>query len=252
MPKPPGRIHPILSSSPNQWINRLAERHAAFAALAVTAEERNQLDRWLTSRFVLATLKLEEIDVARKPWTRHAGPGQDAAPFIIAQVTNALREIMIRANAEGQQARLTPELLVKLGGAGFRTDDAYAEGSIAQLPAAYVAQAVENACDWFAAESFAELNPMEQAAIVLLRLATIRPFAQANQATALVAASLFTLRAGLPPLVLKPELHTAFRQAMIESEQMNMQPLVELMAEAVSSTLGEMVSFVRQARGERE
>ncbi|HKQ08643.1 MAG TPA: Fic family protein [Blastocatellia bacterium] len=252
MPRPPGRIHPILSNSPNEWVNHLARRHAAFAALAVTPEERGQLDRWLVSRFVMATLELEGIDVARKPWTRHAGPAQDAAPFIITQLTNAAREVIRLTNAEGQLARLTPELLVKLGGAGFRTDDACAEGSSARLPAAYVAQAVENACDWFAAESFAELNPIEQAAIVLLRLATIRPFEQANQATALVAASLFTLRAGLPPLVMKPERHTAFRQAMIESEQMNMQPLVELMADAVSSTLGEMVSFVRQARGERE
>jgi len=236
MPGPPRRIPPILSNSPSQWINRLAERYAAFAALAVTAEERRRLEAWLIELFVQATLEIEPLE---------------ALPNLRAQVTNALREVIGLTNAEGQQARLTPERLIKLGGAGFRTDDAGAEGSTAQLPAAYVAQAVGNACDWFAAESFTELNPIEQAAIVLLRLATIRPFAQANQATALVAASLFTRRAGLPPLLIKPELHTAFRQAMLESEQMNMQPLVELMADAVSSTLGEMVSFVRQARGER-
>src|SRR5581483_441661 len=124
---------------------------------------RHQLEAWLIELFVQATLEIDALE---------------ALPNLRAQVTNALREVIRLTNAEGQRAQLTPELLVKLGGAGFRTDDAGAEGSTAQLPAAYVAQAVENACDWFAAESFAELNPIEQAAIVLLRLATIRPFAQ--------------------------------------------------------------------------
>ena len=252
MSRPPGRIGPILSSAPNQWGNRLAERAATFATLAVTPEERRELETWLVSRFVFATLELEQIDVARKPWARPAGPAKDAAPFVIAQLTNALREVIILANSAGRQARLTPELLIKLGGAGLRTSDDSGDNSPAQVPAAYLGQAIENACDWFAAESFAELNPVEQAAIVLLRLASLQPFEQANQATALVAASLFTLRAELPPLIIKPPMQAAFRQAITEAEQMNMQALVELIASAISSTLDEMIGFVRQTRGGRE
>src|SRR5437868_12100843 len=52
MSRPPGRIGPILSSAPNQWGNRLAERAATFATLAVTPEERRELETWLVSRFV--------------------------------------------------------------------------------------------------------------------------------------------------------------------------------------------------------
>jgi Fic family protein len=252
MQRPPGRIGPILSRSPNEWIKHINERHRAFAALEVSIEERRQLDSWVVSRFVFATLQLEQIDVGRKPCARNVELAKDAAPFVIAHLTNALREIIMLASVEGQDARLTPELLVKTAGAGFRTRDDSASRAATQVPAAYLAQTIENACDWFAAESFAELNPIEQAAIVFLRLVTIQPFEQANEATALVAASLFTLRANLPPIVIKPEMQTAFLSALVEAGQMNMQPLVELIADAVSLTLDEMRSFVKQARGERE
>jgi Fic family protein len=251
MHRPPGRIGPILSRSPNEWINRVNQRHRTFAALKVTIDERRDLDTWLTSRFVSATLWLEQIDVAREAWARNASPAADRAPFIIAHLTNALREAMLLASVEGQQARLTPALLVRLSGAGLRTDDEGVNRSTVYMPAAHVARAVETACDWFAAESFDELNPVEQAAIVFLRLATIQPFEQASEATALVAASLFTLRAGLPPVTIRPEMQPAYENALVEAGQMNMQPLVELMAEAVSLTLDGMTEFVQQARGRR-
>jgi len=248
MQRPPGRIGPILSGSPNQWINQVNQRYGALAALGVTPEERRQLDSWLISRFVLATLRLEEIDVARKPWARDIELAKEATPFVIAHLTNALREIIILVGIAGDDAQLTPELLIKLSGADFRISDDLADRSTVAIPAAYLAQIIEQACDWFAAESFVELNPIEQAAIVFLRLVTIQPFEQANQATAMVAASLFTLRAKLPPIVIKPEMQTAFLKARREAGQMNMQPLVELIAEAVSLTLDEMSGFVKQAR----
>ncbi|HJQ25065.1 MAG TPA: Fic family protein [Blastocatellia bacterium] len=212
----------ILSGAPNEWGKRLGERAAQFAALAVTAEERRELETWLIDEFVRATVEREQIDSM-----------------------NALREVIRLTNTEGQQAQLTLERLIKLGG-GLRTNDD--ERSIAQVSIGHLRQAVENACDWFAAESFAELNPIEQAAIVLLRLVSLQPFAQANRATALVAASLFTLRAELPPLIIKPQMRATFQRAIAEAEQMNIQPLVELIAAAVSSTLDEMIGFVRQAR----
>src|SRR5207237_617717 len=138
----------------------------------VTIAERRQLDSWMISRFVLATLQLEQVDVARKPWARNLEPAKDATPFVIAHLTNALREVIILTSGAGQQARLTPELLVKLNGAGLRTRDDSANRSATQAPAAHLAQTLENACDWFAVDSFAELNPIEQAAIVFLRLTT--------------------------------------------------------------------------------
>jgi len=249
MRRPPGRIGPILSRSPNEWSNRVNERHRALAALKVTIDERRQLDAWLTSRFVAATLRLEQIDVARKPWARAVGPAADQAPFIIAHLTNALREAMRLASGEGQQARLTPALLIGLSGAGLRAHDEGISPSSGHMPAAHLARAVESACDWFAAESFAELSPIEQAAIVFLRLVTMQPFEQANQTTALIAASLFTLRIELPPVIITPEMQASFAAARVEADQMNMQPLVELIADAISTTLDEVIGFVKMGRG---
>ena len=83
-----------------------------------------------------------------------------------------------------------------------------------------------------------------------MRLVTIQPFAQTNVVTAMVAASLFTLRAKLPPIVITPKMQPAFLKARVEADQMNMQPLVELVADAVSLTLDEMTGFVKQRRAE--
>jgi len=176
MQRPPGRIGSILSRSPNDWINRVSARHRDFAALGVTAAERGRLDDWLVHRFVEAARRME------------------AMPDSMTRLTDGLRDVMRLAGSEDRAARLTPELLVRLNGAGLRARDDHDARTTSQVPAAYLARAVENACDWFAAESFAELNPIEQAAIVFLRLVTMQPFEQANQATALIAASLFTLR----------------------------------------------------------
>ncbi len=258
MQRPPGRIGPILPRSPNAWINQVAERHRAFAALALTVDERRGLDSWLISRFVFATLQLERVGVTRKAHVTDADAepgipaGQMPSPYLIAHLTNAMRELIILTDGKGETARLTPELLIKLGGASFRDRDDSPDRAATSAPAAYLAQMVEAACDWFAADSFAELNPIEQAAIVFLRLATIQPFAQANEATALAAASLFTLRAKLPPMIINPQKQAAFRTSLVEADRMNMQPLVELIAEAVTLTLDEMTAWVKRARGEQQ
>lgn len=221
-----------MSRSPNDWIHRVGARHRDLAALGVTAAERVRLDDWLVRRFVEATLRLEAI------------------PDSMTRLSDALQDVMKLASTEGRAARLTPELLVKLNGAGLRTRDDHDTRSTAQVPAAHLARAVEMACDWFAVESFAELNPVEQAAIVFLRLLTVQPFERANQATALIAASLFTLRAELPPVIITPALQAPFAAARLEADQMNMQPLVELIADAISATLDEMIGFVKEGRGD--
>jgi hypothetical protein len=221
-----------LSRSPNDWINRVSARHRDFAALGVTAVERERLDDWLVHRFVEATLQLEAI------------------PDSMTRLSDALQEVMRLASTDGRAARLTPESLVKLNPAGLRTRDGHDARSTTPIPAAYLARAVEMACDWFAVESFAELNAIEQAAIVFLRLLTMQPFERANQATALIAASLFTLRVELPPVIIAPEMQASFAAARGEADRMNMQPLVELIADAISATLDEMIGLVKKGRGD--
>jgi hypothetical protein len=233
MQRPPKQIGSILSRSPNDWINRVSARHRDFAALRVTDEERQSLDDWLIHRFAEATRRLE---------------ASNESPDLPSRLSDALREVMKLARGERSAARLTPELLMKMNGASLRTRDDYNPQTASQVPAAYLAQAVETACDWFAVESFAELNPIEQAAIVFLRLVTIRPFEQVNQAAALIAASLFTLRADLPPMVISAERQASFANARAEADQMNMQPMVELIAAAITLTLDEMIGLIEKIR----
>lgn len=253
MQRPPGRIGPILSRSPNEWINRVNQRHNALAALGVSADERRRLDAWLVTQFVRATLQLEAVEVTRQAGEQDSDTGMapEATPDLSARMTEALRDMLILVESEGGQTRLTPERLIRLGGASLRTRDGGAGQAVTHVPAAYLRQTLDAACDWFAVDSFAELNPIEQAAIVFLRLVTIQPFEQANRATALVAASLFTLRAQLPPVTIRPEMQTSFQGTLVEADRMNMQPLVELFAEVITSTLDEMIGFVKQARGGR-
>jgi Fic family protein len=74
-----------------------------------------------------------------------------------------------------------------------------------------------------------------------LRLIEIQPFEDANQSTALVAASFFLLRAGLPPLIIPNELSRAYETALDEASRLNTRPMVELVAEATSRTLSKLI-----------
>ncbi len=117
------------------------------------------------------------------------------------------------------------------------------------VPAEHLLAIIENAFQWYTAESFAELNPIEQASIVFLRLMEIQPFERANLQTALAAASLFTLRSTLPPVIIKHELKSAFLNAIEESRRTNTKPMVELMADAAQVTLEEMIDKRKGRKG---
>src|SRR5207302_1375832 len=98
-----------------------------------------------------------------------------------------------------------------------------------------------SACHWFTAESFTEFHPVEQASLVLLRLIDIEPFDRSNERTALVAASLFTLRSELPPVIIKPEMKAAYRAACAEAMRMNTKPMVDLLAAAVEKSITDVM-----------
>src|SRR5262249_28852282 len=153
------------------------------------SEEQEALDTWTVSRLVSLRTRfgpLEAIDeqAERSEKSRDEtldfllGPALEpgSVPSLIAQTVGAAREVIDVARAEGGGARLTPELLGRLNGTGFRTEGDR-ESPAPEALAAHLRSVVDHACQWFSAESFAELNPVEQAAIVLLRLLAIRPFA---------------------------------------------------------------------------
>jgi hypothetical protein len=100
-------------------------------------------------------------------------------------------------------------------------------------PAVLLPRMLDHAFDWFATQSFAELHPVEQATVVYLRLLDLHPFPTATEPTALLAASFYTERAGLPPLIIFTDDVTQARydQALNAAFRMLTQPLVELFAE---------------------
>jgi len=51
-------------------------------------------------------------------------------------------------------------------------------------------------------------------------------------------------------MIITPEMQAPFAAARAEADQMNMQPLVELIADAISATLDEIIGFVKKGRGD--
>src|SRR5262249_43705876 len=96
-----------------------------------------------------------------------------------------------------------------------------------------------NAFDWFNTESFKDLHPVERAAVVYLRLLDLQPFPSHTETTATLAASFYTEREGLPPLVIFADDTTLARysRALEAAFRMLTQPLVEIFAEMLTRTM---------------
>ena len=106
-------------------------------------------------------------------------------------------------------------------------------------PAVLLPRFLDNAFDWFSTEGFAELHAIEQASIVYLRLLDLYPFPTANEASALMAASFYIERAGLPPLFIHHDDITAarFNGVTERAFQLLTQPLVEFFVEQLQRTV---------------
>ena len=253
MQRPPDRRAPpiLFTRGISEWISRVNQKHKQLTELRLSAEQQARLDRWAETEFVYSTLKLEGASINREQAARvvlqATGAGANAEnERTTMALLDSLRTVTSLARANGKAAELTNELLLKLHslrGAGFRQTAGDTSRIVRPASAEHLPALVESACRWYTAESFAELNPLEQASIVLLRLIEIQPFEEANERTALVAASLFTLRSELPPIIIEPEMDSAYRDARDEGMQMNTKPMVELVADAVEQTLSEMLEL---------
>ena len=253
MQRPPDRKAPpiLFTRGTSEWISRVNQKHKQLTELRLSAEKKERLDRWAETEFVYSTLKLEGASINREHvarlvlYAKGAGRGAYAEnERTTTSLLDSLRSVTSLARVNGKATELTSELLLKLHslpGTGFRRTAGDANRIVKPAPAEHLPTLLESACRWYTAESFAELNPLEQASIVLLRLIEIQPFEEANERTALVAASLFTLRSELPAIIIKPEMDSAYRNARDEGMRMNTKPMVELLAEAVERSLSEMI-----------
>ncbi|HWP44423.1 MAG TPA: Fic family protein [Blastocatellia bacterium] len=228
---------PIFSSRPDQQLfNRVNRRFEELGAIPVSAEQKQALSSQLETEMIHSTLGLEGIE-----------PSDEK---LVEGLREAFRIVQSLVESEGRRAGLSVATLSRLGavaGGGLRRG-AGPKGSNL-VAAERLPLILEGACMWFAAESFGELNPAEQSAIVVLRLIGLHPFEEANQRLSLIAASLFTMRSGLPPIILGPEQAGRYRLAVEEGLQANTKPLVELIAESLEKTLASMIARLGEERG---
>jgi hypothetical protein len=224
----------IVARGINDWINRVNQKHEELAKLGLAEEKKEALRVWASAEFAASILRFSESKQSQDP---HSPPGISITALDLAR----------DAVQEGRSAKLTSELLRGLHNPASRDPAEFRKGRGARdrfpkpPPPESIPAIVEAMCRWTDADSFIELHPVEQCAIVHLRLTEIQPFEDANQGTALVAASFFLLRAGLPPLIIPPELTKAYETALDEASRLNTRPMVELVAEATTRTLGELI-----------
>jgi hypothetical protein len=214
----------------------VAERYAELSKLQISDEDRERLEQIAETEFLRSTATLA---------------GAFASPA--AELSASLRLVKELVRNEGRQAALTTELLIELNnllgdGRGFRKGAITTTGPFRPTAAEHIEAAIQSICRWSTAESFVELNPLEQASITHLRLLEIQPFERANLETALVAASLFTLRVGMPPIIIKRDDSDLYRAAVKEGAQTNTRPMVELMAAAMENTLNRLIEAARTGK----
>lgn len=253
MPTRPDRF-PILQARPaHDLMNSVTRAQKDLAAIHLTPGQKRDLDRWVEIEFTCAVLGLEGAIASREEVARVAAES-DAVSNTREdgqEIRDTLKSLIaVRSHAEkhGLAAALTPSLLIELhaGSAPHPPNEAVSsEPSPEHAAATRLIAKLQSACHWFAADSFTELHPSEQAAIVLMRLLELRPFEKGNTQTAFAASSLFTLRSGLPPVIMSSNLQAPFRAALSEGMKMNTKPMVDLVAQALVTTIGEMVERVR-------
>jgi hypothetical protein len=234
-------------------MNSVTHAQKDFAAIQLTAEQKRDLDRWVEVEFTCAALRLEGIDASREEVARLAaesttGGAGAREERTISATLKAISRVRSLAEASGRAALLTPALLIEVHGgseADGLSDLEIAIPSPGPAAATRLTAKLEAACHWFAAESFIELHPAEQAAIVLMRLIELKPFEEGNIRTALADSSLFTLRRGLPPIIVSPDQQAAYRAALNEGMKMNTKPMVDLVAQALVTMVSEMIERVR-------
>lgn len=234
-----------------QWINRIAQKHKHLNLSTLSEAQRSQLNKRIEVIFVEALLNLEEANICHEDVVGAVHSPSLNDPTVQAPVRDPLkayRSLYGLVQNQKQLAKLDVALLLKLNapnGTG-----AFRQHSIAgaTIRPEHLPIILEHACRWFASGSISELNPVEQAAIAFLRFIGLAPFEHHNERTALIAASLFTLRQELPPIIIKPDKRSAYLAALNEGLQMNTQPMVELVAGSIEQSLDEMMDWVHQGR----
>jgi Fic family protein len=205
--------------------------------LPIYQENLRSSGDWLSglgqAREAWAAIKTQPATIARVREMQTQFLGAEALPA--AQ--------LISDWASTAEAKLDVPRLLELNRALTNGEPLFRENETAPINAAHdpplariVPRLLDNAMSWFITEGFAEMNPVEQATLVHLRLLDLQPFAAANANTATLAASFHLERAGLPPLLFDPN-EARYIAALESGFRMLTQHLVDYFADSLRSTL---------------
>ncbi len=237
------------------WAQDVEDARAAYEALApLPAERLAELAGWLLLEQVAHEMRLDGYRLERERLRQlllEGGTAETPEEHLALDFAAAVRRLSAYVASgleEGRPVELTLELLLDLARLSMgcaeremgllrhqRVNPLYPEHepcSPEELP-----HLLRLALEWFTAESFAELNPIEQAALVHVRLLDLQPFERPYQRVARLAANLYTLRAGLPPILIPAEAIPAYYEALLSGLRMATGSLVELFARLVAGTL---------------
>ena len=236
----PRRLQVLADRPSYEWIGRIRQLGTELSQLTADESKRGLVSNWARNEFVNGALTLEIHSQGSKGDATPARslpqsslPPETSAPR--TRILSALITIEELASARATPPALTPEILLELDRL-LRDPNSHSDVN----PSA-VLPILEAACYWWTADSFSELHPVEQAAIVHLRLIELRPFGALSTHVSLAAATFFLKRADLPPLVVPPDAGPAYVAALREANGMNTRPMVDLFARSTQLTLSEMI-----------
>jgi len=251
------------------WAVALDRVQKEFEALQPIGEQKlAEIAAWLLIEHVYHDLRLDGIKLTRQRigdllvGNVRAETPEEALAVNYSAAVQRLSQIVSPTEANAPAAESTIDLLLELHhiavGEADETAGQFRGTEINPLYARHeparpfeLPRLVEMALEWFSAESIGELHPVEQAALVHLRLFDLQPFGKVSGRITRLAASLYTLRAGYPPIIVQADDAETYYQALLTGFQMATQPLVELFARTLGRTLRQMSEIVYESIGQR-
>ena len=104
-------------------------------------------------------------------------------------------------------------------------------------PPEFIERSLDNLMVWLAAESFTQIHPIEQSALMMTRIIDVWPFEFGNLTAALVFGNLPLRNAGLTPFFVLPEHKSEFEKAIARAMTIDMQPLVNAIFRTVKKEM---------------
>ncbi len=207
------------------WLTDLEKESVVWKTAAPEARDRaralqvEHAIRRSSSHDPLLIARYREVAELVSGWAAEKGATLDASMF------KELHQVL-----SGSEEMVSP----------FRTGEARKVGEYHDpAPAVILPRLVDNAIDWFQTPSFGEIHPVEQAAIVHLRVLDLQPFASFNDEVASLTASFYLERSSHPALVLfaDEEARMQYDSALEAAFRMLTQPLVELLSASLVRTI---------------